>query len=204
MNELHSIRTVEDEKSLQHYGVLGMKWGVHRNSSMPRSPRSYKKKLNKLEKQTSKQMSKIIRNETTGYKKIRKAELYSEKHDWDNMTSRQSKKAAKMYKKSDKYFNRYKDARKDYSRLKTETNKLIKEAMSKGYTVNSKQVIRTQEIGRTYIDGFLFGASGVIGGYALAAKSAGNRYATDYRGKTYNQTAKLVVGNKHNVKKKKV
>ena len=30
MNELYSIRTVEDEDSFQHYGVTRMRWGVRR------------------------------------------------------------------------------------------------------------------------------------------------------------------------------
>lgn len=44
MSELYAIRTVGDD-SLQHYGVLSMRWGVHRNPS-----RAYAKATKKLTK----------------------------------------------------------------------------------------------------------------------------------------------------------
>lgn len=109
MNELYSIRTVEDENSLQHYGVLGMKWGVHRNASQAYGKEVAKRnKLNNRVEKTHARMAKANIKANTGvaykYKKLdakaNKLQSKADKKKYGFFPN--AKKAAELQAKADR------------------------------------------------------------------------------------------------------
>lgn len=114
---------------LQHYGVLGMKWGVRRGNS---SKAYYKatKKANKLNKKaadkqlkSAKLQKKALKKETsaTNEKQFQKArEMQFEANKLNLKSAKLQKKAAKWEKKMEKAFS------------ETKVSDISKEHMEKG------------------------------------------------------------------------
>lgn len=109
MNELYSIRTVENENSLQHYGVLGMKWGVHKNAAQAYGKAVAKRnKLNNRVEKTRTRMVKANIKANTGvaykYKKLNakanKLQSKADKKKYGFLPN--AKKAAELQAKADR------------------------------------------------------------------------------------------------------
>lgn len=84
---------------LQHYGVLGMKWGVRRNPS--RAYAKAGKKLSKLDTKVNKLTAKGAKREEQAIKKQRKASsaIVFQKHK-AKVASKATRKALKTYQKA--------------------------------------------------------------------------------------------------------
>lgn len=108
---------------LQHYGVLGMKWGVRRNPS--RAYAKAGKKLSKLDTKVNKLTAKGAKREEQAIKKQRKASsaIVFQKHK-AKVASKATRKALKAYQKTQekqiKAFRWNEQMKKAFSNVKVE------------------------------------------------------------------------------------
>ena len=122
----------DQENELMHYGVLGMKWGVHRALSKAKANERLRKKASKYDKKAAtmtKKSEKIhTRDDLEGaYKKGVKAAQYDKKAATlyrKSLTKTSEFEQARLHKKSEKL--KYKAAN-----LRRESNRITK---SQGYS----------------------------------------------------------------------
>lgn len=157
MSELYAIRPVGDT-SLQHYGVLGMRWGVRRNPSAAYSKAT--KKLTRLNNKTNSEYTKLqkrkVKTEGTGsarYRKLRqkqsKYQLKADrnKYGWFGSSSKAQKyqlKADRLGYKADKVLQKEKKTDYKYNRAKIKADRWQK-SMDKAFAnVNVKSLSSNQ------------------------------------------------------------
>lgn len=189
--------TYQDE--LYHYGVPGMKWGVRR--AMKKEAKSYQKTLNKLDNESVKYISKYMKSDQIAKKYANKGAKYIQKHN-ENGTDRNAKKLNKITDKMTKAVQKRDAAQEKFKSLDSKTWKLIGEAANKGYTVNSKQVMKNAEKGRTLAQ---IALTGPLGNSAISlyrsSKYSGNYTTVDKRtGRQISQSPMAIAGNKYKVK----
>lgn len=125
--------TYSDE--LYHHGVKGQKWGVRRFQKYPAGYNGEGKYVAKAKKQsdkgTARGFSKALNTLDKGYaKQVGKG--YEAKYAYNAWTEKgQEKRLAKG-----------KNAPKSMEALQKQTDRIIKEAEKKGYTVNSRSTTR--------------------------------------------------------------
>ena len=161
---------------LYHFGVKGQRWGVRR---------AYKKQLNKLDQSRAKHFAKQMRSE-------RQEVMISKK-----LSKNHSAKNVERLKKAKANTERAKKNIKDVER---DTDKLLAKIKKEGYTVDSKEVIRNGEVGKTTVQMMLMGRPG-----RLAAELTNlQQYGTYYRvktsdGSTVSQTPTSILGRRYKV-----
>lgn len=112
---------------LEHYGVLGMKWGVHKNPS-----KTYSKatdKLDKIAKKANKYKNKFVEKENARIKKHPEVKVFTQKNKrFYNKAMKNRQKAINLVRKMDSVFVRYKVSdfnQKDINRAREYCDSLI-------------------------------------------------------------------------------
>lgn len=136
----------EQNNELKHYGVLGMKWGVHRarnaavsgNSDRAKSLYSKhyakaSKKIDKLNKKSVKQNLKAAKLSKKAFKLENKAYKYDDMNSWDKSrrkTEKANKKKLKSAKKAKKAFKWTKKMERTFSDVRI--SDISQESINKG------------------------------------------------------------------------
>ncbi len=176
---------------LAHHGVKGQKWGVRRyqnpdgsltDAGKRREARDYQRRLNKLDKGSSKNISKYIESDYKSKEYERRAKESS------------SNKALRYKSKSDKYKKDSEKYKKAYENLDSETWKLVGEIASTEYDVLGTKKMRTVMTGKDYALHALAGPMGYATIKSLANKKYDKKYLANYYGIQVNQTPNNVVG----------
>lgn len=176
------IITRDSSDTLQHFGTKGMKWGERRfqnpdgsltelgrqryGTGGERSARGTKHDLNKLDReQTNAKVNydyyhaKFFRGIDKANNKLRKAQASGDERSILKATAKLDKA---LNSTSIKEAEEYKAL---YERSKAMTDRIIKESLAKGYSINSKDVLRSVNRGSNAIASAL----GTIAGMSLAA-----------------------------------
>ncbi len=209
--ESNVIVTRYDDE-LYHYGVLGMKWGVRRyrnadgSYTNTGSKRYYKKSLNKTDQDYVNAAAKYMRADhatsvlsSKNKRLLAKSKTQSER----GKTKSAHKTLQKVQKNTDKidtYAKKAKTAQSAMDAAESKTWKLIAEASTNGYSVNSKKVVRNGEKGRTYAAAILGGIYGSIGYTSATAAKFGSTYRAEIDGKYFDQNPTAIIGNKYSVR----
>lgn len=104
---------IEEQDYLEHYGVLGMKWGIRKDPQKAYERAS--KKLDRLDKKTTKASSKISQKEAKSVQKQRKADsaiLFKK-----SKARAADKAIGKAEKARNKYFESIEKAKSWYSKM---------------------------------------------------------------------------------------
>lgn len=179
---------VYNENELYHYGVKGMKWGVRR--ARAKEARSYQKQLNTLDKQSTKHVGNYMKADVASDRIKAKGRKYMDKHD--NPSPKNIEKMQKLTTKLQATNTKRDNAKKAQEAIDSKTWKVMAEAASKGYSINSKQVNRDAERGRTTVQVMLAGPLG----HVLIDGIRTRTYASKYG----DQAPWAVQGNKYKVR----
>ncbi len=195
---------MNQEDYLAHHGILGQKWGIRRfqnpDGSLTElgkrrySETDYSKQLNKLDKQLVKEVYKA-EYASAKLKNLR------DKAKRDELEGKMTdKKRQRTQDKAKKYASDYNDALKRYEEGKSISYKVMGDALSNNYSINSKYVMRNAATGRYILGQMLAGPIGQITLYAIdptASKGViqGNKYTItkteEGQKPTYTQYAKV-------------
>ena len=175
----------ENPDTLMHYGVKGMKWGVRRDK------RNYQKRLNRLDQESVNELAKTMKATRTAKTADRKLQRRISKKP-ETSSRREIEKRNSLEQKSINAAKKAVDHMNKSKSIDSRTWEVAAEAIEKGYSVNSKQVYRNGERGRTYAQALLAGPFGS----AVINSTRVDYYMRKFDG----QTPWAVRGNKYKVR----
>ena len=176
---------MNQEEYLAHHGIQGQRWGIRRFQNPDGTltdlgkrrynESDYSRQLNKLDKQLVKEVYKA-EYANAKLKKLQDKATHDEAEG--KMTD---KKRQRTQDKAKKLASDYNDALKRYEEGKSISYKVMGDALSNNYSINSKYVMRNAATGRYMLGQMLAGPIGQIALYAIdptASKGViqGNKY----------------------------
>lgn len=198
---------------ISHHGIKGQKWGIRRfqnkdgswtdQGKRRYSTGTYKRELNKLDTQVSKQIYKREKVIGKDDRLTKKAMKLQEKAD-SKEKKISKEKANKLLNKHLKYEEMILKSEKLIKEGEALTNKTIASAINQGYSINSKKVDRLVSNGRKVYAGLCGFSGGMLIGVPVAVlgTSAYNAIKSSH-GYSKIASTGVVEGNKFKVKKTK-